>query len=63
MRAPQPAGLVFEGKDIAIGQRGRVHVVMWTNAYKLKLPQEEWGLHYASLDPEASLFARPKYQP
>ena len=40
---PRKAGLEFEGWDMAVGQGNRVHVAMGTNAWKLKLPQEEWG--------------------
>ena len=42
---------------MAVGKGGRVHVAMGTNAWKLKLPQEEWGFFYASLDPGASAFS------
>ena len=42
---------------MAVGKGGRVHVAMGTNAWKLKLPQEEWGYFYASLDPGASAFS------
>ncbi|MDG3002275.1 hypothetical protein [Paludisphaera mucosa] len=52
-----PAGLEFSAWDMAVGRGGRVHVAMGTNAWKLKLPQEEWGLFYASLEPGSSAFA------
>jgi hypothetical protein len=42
---------------MAVGKGGRVHVAMGTNAWKLKLPVEEWALFYASLDPGASAFS------
>jgi hypothetical protein len=42
---------------MAVGQGGRVHVAMGTNAWKLKLPQEEWGFFYANLDPGSSAFS------
>ena len=42
---------------MAVGKGGRVHVAMGTNAWKLKLPQEEWGFFYASLDPGATAFS------
>jgi hypothetical protein len=51
------AGLVFEGWDMAVGKGNRVHVAMGTNAWKLKLPEKEWGFYYASLDPGAKTFA------
>jgi hypothetical protein len=53
----QPAGLEYSAWDMAMGKGGRVHVAMSTNAWKLKLPKEEWGLFYASLDPDASAFS------
>ena len=43
-------GLKFHAWDLAVGKDGRVHVAMGNNAWKLKLPQEEWGLFYATLD-------------
>jgi hypothetical protein len=49
--------LEFSAWDLAVGQAGRVHVAMGTNAWKLKLPQEEWGFYYASLDPGAKSFS------
>jgi hypothetical protein len=54
---PRPAGLEYSAWDMAIGKGGRVHVAMATNVWKLKLPQEEWGFFYASLDPDASAFS------
>ncbi len=55
--ASQRPGLIFSGEDIAIGANGRVHVAMSNNAWKLKLPQEDWGLYYASLAPGAKAFS------
>ena len=52
----QTAGLEYSAWDMAVGKGGRVHVAMGTNAWKLKLPQEEWGYFYASLDPGSSAF-------
>src|SRR5215468_1025763 len=54
---PRKAGLEFEGWDMVVGQGNRVHMAMGTNAWKLKLPQEEWGFYYTSLDPGAKAFA------
>ena len=51
------AGLEYSAWDMAVGKGGRVHVAMGTNAWKLKLPQEEWGYFYATLDPGASAFS------
>jgi hypothetical protein len=42
---------------MAVGMGGRVHVAMGTNAWKLKLPQEEWGFFYASLEPGKAAFS------
>jgi len=56
-RASHKPGLVFSAEDMAIDQEGRVHVAMGTNAWKLKLPQEEWGFFYARLEPGSSTFA------
>jgi hypothetical protein len=50
-------GLVFEGWDMAVGKGNRVHVAMSTNAWKLKLPKEEWGYFYTSLAPGEKAFA------
>lgn len=53
----QTAGLEYSAWDMAIGKGGRVHVAMSTNAWKLKLPLEEWGYFYANLDPGSSAFS------
>lgn len=55
--AARKPGLEFHGEDLAIGKDGRVHVAMSCNAWKLKLPQEEWSLHYATLAPGAKAFS------
>lgn len=47
----------FDVWDLAIDKDGQVHVALGTNAWKLKLPQEEWGFHYATLQPGAKEFA------
>lgn len=54
--ASRKAGLVFEGWDMAIGKDNRIHVAVGTNAWKLKLPKEEWGLYYTSLEAGAKVF-------
>ena len=43
--ASQKPDLKFHVEDLAVGQGGRVHVALANNAWKLKLPQEEWGLY------------------
>ena len=55
--ASQKPGLKFHGEDLAIGKDGRVHVAMANNAWKLKLPQEEWGFYYSTLAPGAKAFS------
>jgi hypothetical protein len=55
--AARKPGLKFEGADLAIGRDGHVFVAMSNNAWKLKLPQEEWGLYYATLVPGAKAFS------
>lgn len=56
-RASEKPGLEFTGADLAVGKDGRVHVAMANNAWKLKLPKEEWSLYYASLAPGAKTFS------
>jgi hypothetical protein len=43
---------------MALGKDGRVHVALSTNAWKLKLPEDEWGFYYANLDPGADAFSQ-----
>lgn len=50
-------GLEYAAWDMAVGKGGRIHVAMSTNAWKLKLPQEEWGFFYANLDPGTTAFS------
>ena len=52
----QKPGLEFHAEDLAVGKDGRVYVAMSNNAWKLKLPEEEWGLYYTSLAPGAKAF-------
>jgi len=54
--AAQKPGLEFQAEDLAVGKDGRVHVAMSNNAWKLKLPEEEWGLYYTSLAPGGKAF-------
>lgn len=55
MAARKP-GLEFHGEDLAVGKEGRVVIAMSNNAWKLKLPKEEWGLYCATLSPGAKAF-------
>lgn len=54
--ASQKPGLKFNAWDLAVGPDGRVHVAMGNNAWKLKLPTNEWAFYYASLAPGAKEF-------
>jgi hypothetical protein len=56
-RGSRKPGLEFSVWDLAVSPGGYVHVAMGTNAWKLKLPEEEWALHYTSLEPDASEFS------
>jgi hypothetical protein len=53
----QTKGLEYSAWDMAVGKGGRIHVAMGTNAWKLKLAQEEWGYFYANLDPGSAAFS------
>ena len=56
-RESRKPGLEFSVWDLAVSPEGHVHVAMGTNAWKLKLPKEEWGFFYARLDPGAQAFS------
>ncbi|MBI3867192.1 MAG: hypothetical protein HY299_01570 [Verrucomicrobia bacterium] len=55
--AARKPGLNFSSWDLAVGKDNRAHVAMASNAWKLKLPEEEWGFFYASLAPNAKAFS------
>ena len=55
-RASRKPGLEFITWDMAVTPEGAVHVALGTNAWKLKLPKEEWGYMYTRLLPGASAF-------
>jgi hypothetical protein len=55
--ASQKPGLKFNVWDLAVGPDERVHVAMGNNAWKLKLPKEEWSLYCATLAPGAKAFS------
>ncbi len=57
-RGSRKPGLEFGAWDMAVGQGGRIHVALGTNAWKLKLPQEEWGFYYTRLEPGAKAFSK-----
>jgi len=50
-------GLEFLTWDMAVTADGTVHVALGNNAWKLKLPKEEWGYFYTSLQPGEKAFA------
>jgi hypothetical protein len=54
---PKIEGLEFTEWDLAVGRGGSVHVALGTNAWKLKLPQDEWGYYYARLPSGATQFS------
>ncbi len=53
----QKPGMEYSAWDMAVGKDGRIHVAMGTNAWKLKLPRDEWGFFYAHLDPGMNAFS------
>lgn len=55
--ASRKPGLVFDVWDVVISSSGTVHVALGTNAWKLKLPKDEWGFFYASLESGAKTFS------
>jgi len=56
-RASRKPGLEFTAWDMAVSQAGHVHLALGTNAWKLKLPKEQWGFYYARLEPGADSFS------
>jgi hypothetical protein len=52
-----PAGLEFAVWDMAVTADGAVHVALSNNAWKLKLPEEEWGYFYTRRLPGELAFA------
>jgi hypothetical protein len=56
----QTPGLQFSAADMALGRDGSVHVAMDSNAWKLKLPKQEWAFYYARLDSGGEAFSPPQ---
>jgi hypothetical protein len=54
--ASRKPGLEFHTWDMAVSPEGTVHVALGNNAWKLKLPQNEWGYFYARLRPGEKTF-------
>ena len=52
----QKPGLEFITWDMAVSAEGAVHVALGNNAWKLKLPKDEWGFFYARLLPGETSF-------
>jgi hypothetical protein len=55
--ASRKPGLEFITWDMVVGADGTVHAVLGNNAWKLKLPQDEWGCFYTSLASGQATFA------
>jgi hypothetical protein len=55
-RQSQKPGLEFITWDVAVSPEGTVHAVLGTNAWKLKLPKDEWGYMYTRLLPGKTEF-------
>lgn len=49
--------LEFNVWSLAVSPEGTVHVALGNNAWKLKLPRDEWGFFYARLEPNAKAFS------
>ena len=50
-------GLDFAVWDLAVSSEGYVHVAMGTNAWELKLPEDQWAFHYTRLEPGTHAFS------
>ena len=55
--ASKKPGLEFGVWDMALGKNGEVYAVLGNNAWKLKLPKDQWGLFFTTLEPNAKAFA------
>src|SRR5262249_44649321 len=55
-QASRKPGLEFGTWDMAVTPDGVVHVALGSNAWKLKLPEEEWGYFYTRLVPGETAF-------
>ena len=56
-QASRKPGLEFITWDMAVSSEGAVHVVLGNNAWKLKLPREEWGFFYTRRLPDEAAFS------
>jgi len=55
-RDDDPAGLEYTIWDFLVETNGQTHVALGTNAWKLKLPKDQWGFYYARRTPGADRF-------
>ena len=55
-QASRKPGLDFITWDMAVSPEGGVHVVLGNNAWKLKLPKDEWGYFYTRRLPDETAF-------
>lgn len=55
--ASRRPGLEFIAWDLAVSADGTVHVALGNNAWKLKLPKEEWGYFYTRRSPSEKSFS------
>ena len=56
-QASRKPGLEFITWDMAVTSEGAVHVVLGNNAWKLKLPKDEWGFFYTRRLPDETTFS------
>ena len=56
-QASRKPALEFLTWDMAVAPDGTVHVALGNNAWKLKLPKEEWGFFYTRLLPGETAFS------
>ena len=50
-------GLEFHLWDMSVDSSGTIHLALGSNAWKLKLPQNEWGFFYTRLQPGSASFS------
>jgi hypothetical protein len=55
--ASRKPGLEFITWDMVVSADGTIHAILGNNAWKLKLPETEWGCFYTTLAPGQTSFA------
>jgi hypothetical protein len=55
-RDDDPAGLEYTIWDFLVEANGQTHAAIGTNAWKLKLPKEQWGFYYTRRTPNSDTF-------